>query len=134
MTAAVYSRQITFPLEKLLMESIIQTFWEKKMRPAMRKKRPALLKAGPILLHDNATPYKSWHVTSVIGEYKWETLKQPAYSSDLSPCDFDLVPELKTKPLIGIRFKDLDELEIAVAREVRRILCLPSNRNWRLTD
>ena len=88
------------------------------MRPAMRKKRPALLKAG--LLHDNATPHKSWHVTSVIDEYKWETLKHPAYSRDLSPCDFDLFPELN-KPLIGIRFEDLDEVKVAVAREVRRI-------------
>ena len=29
LTIAVYSRQIMFPLEKLLIESIIQTFWEK---------------------------------------------------------------------------------------------------------
>ena len=64
------------------------------MRPAMRKKRLALLKAGPTLLHDNATPHKSWDVTSVIDKYKWETLKYPAYSPDLSPCDFDLFPEL----------------------------------------
>ena len=61
----------------------------------MCKKRPALLKAGPILLHDSATPHKSWHVMSVIDEYKWETLKHPAYYPDLSPCDFDLLPELK---------------------------------------
>ena len=70
------------------------------MRPAMRTKRPALLKAGPILL---LPTHKPWHVTSVIDEYKWETLKHPAYSPDLSPCDFDLFPELK-KPLRGIRF------------------------------
>ena len=50
----------------------------------------------------------------------WETLKYPAYSPDLNPCDFDLFPELK-KPLRGIRFEDLDELKVAVAREVRRI-------------
>ena len=81
-------------------------FLRKKLRPAMRKKRPALLKAGPILLHDNVTPHKSWNVTSVIDEYKWETLKHPAYSPDLSPCDFDLFPELK-KPSRGIRFEDL---------------------------
>ena len=86
----------------------------------MRKKRPALSKAGPILLHDNATPHKSWHVTSVIDDYKWGTLKHPAYSLDLSPCDFDLFQELK-KPLRGIRFEDFDELKVAVAREVRRI-------------
>ena len=73
-----------------------------------------------ILLHDNATLHKSWHVTSVIDEYKWETLKHPAYSPDLSPCDFDLFPELK-KPLRAIRFEDVGGLKVAVAREVRRI-------------
>ena len=44
-------------------------FLRKELRPAMRKKHPALLKAGPILLLNNATPHKSWHVTSVIDEY-----------------------------------------------------------------
>ena len=94
MTIADYSWQIMFPLEKLLIKSIIQTFWEKKLQPTMPKKRPALLKARRIVLHDNATPHKSWHVTSVFDDYKWETLQQPAYSPDLSPCDFDLFPEL----------------------------------------
>ena len=92
-------------------------FLRKKMRLAMRKKRPALLNARPILLHNNAMPHKSWHVTSVIDEYKWETLKHPAYSPNLSSRDFDLFPELK-KPLRGIGFEDLDELKVAVAREV----------------
>ena len=78
------------------------------------------MKAGPILLHDNATPHKSRYVTSVFDEYKWETLKHPAYSLDLIPCDFDLFPELK-KQLRRIRFEDLGELKVAVAREVRRI-------------
>ena len=104
----------------MLMEYIIQTFWEKKMRPAMRKKRPVLLETGPILLHNNATPHKSWHMTSVIDEYKWGTLKHPAYSPDLNPCDFDLFPELN-KSLRGIKFEDLDEHKVAVIGEVRRI-------------
>ena len=102
------------------------------MRPAMRKKRPALLKAGPILLHDNAVPHKSWHVTLVIDEYKWETLKHPTYSPDLSACDFDLFPELKNA--VKRNIEDLNELKVALVREVPRILWLPSNRNWRLTE
>ena len=91
----IAARWVPHFLTKLLMESIIQTFWENKMRPAMCKKRPALFKAEQILLYDNATPHKSWQVTSVIDEYVWENLKHPAYSPDLSPCDFDLFPELK---------------------------------------
>ena len=44
-------------------------FLRKKLRPAMHKKCPALLKARPILLHNNSTLHKSWHVMSVIDEY-----------------------------------------------------------------
>ena len=71
-------------------------------------------------------------MTSVIDEYKWE---------DLSPCDFDLFPELKKKTLRGIRFEDLDELNVAVAREVRRIFsgCLATGigdlpNRWNASD
>ena len=59
-------------------------------------------------------------MTSVIDEYKLETLKHPAYSPDLSPYNFDLFPELK-KPLRDIRFEDLDELKVVVTTEIRRI-------------
>ena len=100
------------PIGETVNGEYYSNFLRKKLQPAMRKKCPVLLKAGQILLHENATPHKSWHVTSVINKYKWETLKHPAYSLDLSPCDFNLFPELK-KPLRGIRFIDLDELKVA---------------------
>ena len=86
------------PVRKTVNGEYYSNCLRKKLRPAIRKKCLGLLKAGPILLHDNATPNKSWQVTSVIDEYKWETLKHPAYSPYSSPCDLDLFPELK-KPL-----------------------------------
>ena len=122
-----------FQLEKLLMGSIIQTFWDRNCDLLCVRNIPGLLKNGLILLHDNATPHKSWHVTSVIDEYKWETFKHPAYSLDLSPCDFNLFPELK-KPLRWIRFEDLDELlSYRGQGGSKYLLWLPSNRNRRLT-
>ena len=53
-------------------------------------------------------------------QYGWEILRHPPYSPDLSPCDFDLFPQLK-KPMRGTRYNDLDELKEAVAIEVRHI-------------
>jgi histone-lysine N-methyltransferase SETMAR len=95
-------------------------FLQEILRPAIRKKRRHLLEAGPLLLHDNATPHKSAHVTSLIDQYGWETLRHPPYSPDLSPCDFDLFPKLKL-PMRGTRFNDLEDLKDAVATQVRRI-------------
>ena len=54
----------------------------------------------------------------LIARYKWETLYHPPYSSDLRPCVFDLLPRLK-EDVQGVRFEDLEELEGAVAEQVR---------------
>ena len=68
---------------------------QKYLRPSIRKNRLELLKAGPIILHDNAAPHVSAGVTSLLSSYGWEKLAHPAYSPDISPCDFDLFPVLK---------------------------------------
>lgn len=68
-----------------------------KLRPAIRKKRPNLLNRGVILLHDNARPHTAQVVTDLLASYKWETLPHPAYSPDLSPCDFFLFGKLKSR-------------------------------------
>lgn len=95
-------------------------FLMNSLRPALRKKRKSLLDATPLLLHDNATCHKSHRVTSLITSYSWEVLPHPPYSPDMSPPDFDLFPKLK-EPLRGVRFYDLDDLEVEVARQVRRV-------------
>ncbi len=95
-------------------------YLQKILRSAIRKKRPDLLNAGPVILHDNATPHVSTHVTTLLTSYSWETLRHPPYSPDLSPCDYDLFPKLKI-PVRGIHYHDLDELKDAEAKDVRRV-------------
>ena len=97
-----------------------EEYIKKVLRPAIRRKRPELLAAGPILLHDNATPHGAQGVTSLLERYEWETLDHPPYSPDLSPCDFDLFPKLK-EDMRGIRYTDIEALELAVAARVRVI-------------
>ena len=46
------------------------------------------------------------------------TLSHPPYSPDPSPCDYDLFPRLKEN-MRGVSFEDLEELEDAVAGQVR---------------
>jgi histone-lysine N-methyltransferase SETMAR len=72
-------------------------FIREKLRPAIRKKRPLLLEEGPIVLHDNARPHVAEVVTTLLASYGWEVLEHPAYSPDLSPCDFFLFGKLKAK-------------------------------------
>jgi histone-lysine N-methyltransferase SETMAR len=83
-----------------------------KLRPAIRKKRPNLLRNGVILLHDNARPHTAQVVTELLASYNWEALPHPAYSPDLSPCDFFLFGKLKSK-LRGQEFQTEDAINQA---------------------
>jgi hypothetical protein len=47
-------------------------------------------------------------------------LPHPLYSPDMSPPDFDLFPKLK-KPLLGKRFRSIEEVSNEVTRVIRRI-------------
>ena len=67
------------------------------------------------LLHDIATPYKAICVRDLLRRWRWEVLKHPTYSPDLSPCDYDLIHRLKV-PLRGHRFRTRDDIAIAVRR------------------
>ncbi len=57
-------------------------------------------------------------MTSLLKANKWERLPHPAYSPDISPCDYDLFPKLKEN-MRGIRYTYLDELEVAVTDQVK---------------
>ena len=46
-------------------------------------------------------------------------LPHPPYCPDFSPCDFELFPRLKEN-MRRVKFEDLEELEDAVAEQVRR--------------
>ena len=74
--------------------------------------------ADPIILHDNAAPHLSEGMTSLLANYKWETLPHPPYSPDVSSCDCDLFPRSKEN-VRGVRIEDFKELEDAMAEQVR---------------
>lgn len=53
----------------------------------------------------------------LLARYKWETLPHPLYSLVLSRCDFDLL--LDWKKTGGVKFEDFEEIQDAVAEQVR---------------
>ncbi len=84
------------------------------MREALRKKRPALWRQKDfILLQDNAGPHKSDETMEYFQSLNMDLWSHPAYSPDLSPCDFFAFPEMK-KTLRGHRFQTLEDLQTAV--------------------
>ena len=108
------------PIGKTVNQEYYRTFLMTVLRPAIRKKRPELFECTPLILHDNAACHKAGRVTSRLTLYHWDILPHPPYSPDMSPPDFDLFPKLK-EPLRGVRFDDLDALEVEVASQIRRI-------------
>lgn len=108
------------PIGQTVNQEYYRYFLSKVLRPAIRKKRPGLLEVTPCLLHDNASSHLASRVTSLLSSYEWEVLPHPAYSPDMSPPDFDLFAKLK-EPMRGVRFDDLEELEQAVADQVRHM-------------
>ena len=88
-------------------------FIRNHLRPAIRKKRPDLLHQGPIILHDNAPAHTKRDVVRLLtDEYDWEVLMHPAYSPDLSPCDFFYFTRVKNE-LRGRRFSTVEEVNQA---------------------
>ena len=73
-----------------------------QLRRAVCTKHPELLD-NTIILHDNATAHTAATVQRRLQRWRWEVPPHPPYSPDLSPCDYDLIPEVK-KPLRGKRF------------------------------
>lgn len=91
-----------------------------KLRPAIRRKRAELLDSGVILLHDNARPHLTHHVTDLLDSWQWEVLQHPPYSPDLSPCDYFLFSRMK-KPLRGVKYQDVDAINVAVRNSLRSL-------------
>lgn len=85
----------------------------------MKKKRPQL-DGNFVLHHDNAPPHSSVVTKTTLRELGIDTVKHPAYSPDLAPCDFWLFPTLKSE-LRGKRFDDVHDLPIVVRETIRKI-------------
>ncbi|XP_055942641.1 histone-lysine N-methyltransferase SETMAR-like [Argiope bruennichi] len=81
--------------------------------PALRQKWLHFLRNVPIILHDNARPHVAQAVSDLFDQWRWEVLYHPPYSSDLIPCDFDLIPKRK-ESFRDIRFKTVPEILAAI--------------------
>lgn len=95
-----------------------------------RAKQSIFIRRGPrvrhnfenYLLHmDNAGPHRSYLVKGYLRVNDWNRMPHPAYSPDLSPCDFFLFPILKRK-LRGHNFHNVDHLQDAIDTEVGLII------------
>ncbi|KAK2945868.1 putative mariner transposase [Blattamonas nauphoetae] len=75
----------------------------------------------PYQLHyDNAKPHPSRTTRTFMNDTNFSVLTHPAYSPDLSPCDFAIFPVLKQR-LIGRRFATIPSLTRAILAEMERI-------------
>ena len=72
---------------------------------------------GVIFHDDNAKPYRAWITNEFLLENRVDHYENPAYSPDLSPCDFFLFPKLK-KQFRGIRINDDNEMVTALEQAI----------------
>ncbi len=91
------------------------------MRESLRRKHPDLWNdQNFILLQDNALPHTSDDAEEYFDQMGMELWKHPAYSPDISPCDYWAFPLLKSK-IRGYRFQTLEDLKTTVKRELANI-------------
>ena len=62
------------------------------------------------LHHDNMPPHASRLMQSILVKHQITQVTQPPYSPDLVPCDFWLLPKLKS-PFKGKIFQTIDEIQ-----------------------
>ena len=93
----------------------------RRMREAVRRKRPQLWQTQDFhLLQDGAPAHRSTDTVDYLQQVGMSTWTHPAYSPDLSPCDYWAFPRLKAG-IKGHRFESLQDLETSVHRELRAI-------------
>ena len=80
--------------------------------------RSALFKSGQWHFHQaNAPAHHSILVTDYLTKMGINTVPQPPYSPDLSPCDFWLFPQRKEN-LRGCRYETIEEMKEAVTKVI----------------
>ena len=62
------------------------------------------------LCHDNVPSHAPRLLQSLLAKHQITQMTQPTYSPGLVPCDFWLLPKLKS-PLKGKRFQTIDEIQ-----------------------
>ena len=107
---------------------------------ALRSKRWHLALQNPIILHDSARGHTDAGVTDLLRRWQWEILEHTPYSTDMSPCDYDLSTKLQ-ESLRGTWYNTRDELVRAIGRIKRNIKktwkcwrCAISHKHWAQGD
>lgn len=84
-----------------------------EMTEQLKSKQPKLFnRLKPLLLHDNARPHTAKKTVTKLQELKYETLRHPPYSPDLSPSDYYLFRNLGNF-LVGKSFASDDAVKSA---------------------
>ena len=81
----------------------------------------------PIILHDNARSHKRCFI-DLLRRWQWEILKHPEYSTNMSPCTYDLFAKGK-ESLGGTRYNTRDEIP-AIRLSIIETQCLLSVIWW----
>ncbi len=97
-----------------------KNFLQNTLRLKICKNRPGMLEKGVMILHDNCRIQVTRVIVELLAKYGWEILPHPAYSPDMSPCDYNLNPKLK-ELMCGTRFGDIQELIARLTQEIRRV-------------
>ncbi len=86
--------------------NMYKDFLQNTLRPKICKNRPGMLEKGVIILHDNCRIHTTPVIVKLLAKYGWEILHHPAYSPDMSPCDYNLNPKLK-ESMHGTHFRNI---------------------------
>ena len=87
----------------------------------IRRVRPQYKARGSCsLLHDNAPAHKCIFVRNFLASKSVQVLDHPAYSPDLSPCDYFLFAKLKMQ-LNGLRFDTISEIQKVLTEALKTI-------------
>ena len=84
-----------------------------QLRTAIHEERRGKLSKGVLLQQDNAQVHTCKVAMDAVERNEYELIQHPAYSPDLAPSDFFLVPNLK-KDILGCHFRPDEEFVTAV--------------------
>ncbi len=73
------------------------------------------LTKGVILQHRSMRAHTAKKIKTKLGNFGWEILDHPSYSSDFAPLDFHLLEQVK-RDIIREKFEEEDELQLAFRR------------------
>ncbi|KAF2364389.1 Transposase type 1 [Trinorchestia longiramus] len=96
-------------------KTITAVYYEEILRKLSKKiaeKRPGKLHRCVLFHLDNVPAHGARQTRAVLGEFRWEIIRNPPYSPDFAPSDFFLFPNLKNS-LKGTQFPSVEAVKRA---------------------